>query len=473
MRQGFPFPSRREIMASCCGPKSASSPSTSSTAINTTLPVAIIGGGPVGLAAAAHLLQRGLKPVVFEAGTTVGTSILEWGHVRMFSTWQYNIDAASRELLAQHGWTAPNPNALPTGRMLVKQYLEPLAATPEIAACLRVGTRVLGIARTGTGKIRDTGRDAQPFEVRFADDQGKEGRLLAGAVIVATGTWGHPSPAGASGLPALGEKGACARLRYGMPDVLGAEQSRYAGKRVLVLGSGHSALGTLIDLAALTRQAPDTRIVWAIRSANPIRAYGGGDADQLPQRGALGTRLKSLVEEGAIQLLTSFAVDAMREENGQLQVQSEDGRNIVVDEMIVATGLRPDLQILQETRLDLDAALECPRSLAPLIDPNLHSCGTVRPHGAQMLAQPDAGLFLAGMVSYGRAPTFLLATGYEQVRSIAAWIAGDLQAARRVELVLPETGVCSTRPVADRSDKPAASCCTPALQTKQETSQCC
>ncbi len=136
------------------------------------------------------------------------------------------------------------------------------------------------------------------------------------------------------------------------------------------------------------------------------------------------------------------------------------GRAVEADEVVVATGLRPDLGILREVRLDLDPALECPRILAPLIDPNLHSCGTVRPHGAEELVQPDAGLFLAGMASYGRAPTFLLATGYEQVRSIGAFLAGDVEAARRVELDLPQTGVCSASRVLSGTVDAATSCCT-------------
>jgi len=114
----------------------------------------------------------------------------------------------------------------------------------------------------------------------------------------------------------------------------------------------------------------------------------------------------------------------------------------MADELIVATGFRPDLSFLRELRIALDPALECPPALAPLIDPNEHSCGTVRPHGARELAQPEAGFYLAGMKSYGRAPTFLMLTGYEQVRSIVADIAGDREAAERVELVLPETGEC-------------------------------
>jgi len=123
------------------------------------------------------------------------------------------------------------------------------------------------------------------------------------------------------------------------------------------------------------------------------------------------------------------------------------------DTVVVATGFRPDLDMLREVRLGLDEVVEAPTRLAPLIDPNLHSCGTVPPHGVDELSHPEPGFWLAGMKSYGRAPTFLLLTGYEQVRSIADELAGDRDAARRIELVLPETGVCST-------DVDAQSCCT-------------
>lgn len=318
-----------------------------------------------------------------------------------------------------------------------------------------------GVARAGVGKVRDAGREQQPFEIRFADAQGTPGRLLASAVIVATGTWGNPSPAGASGLPALGENEAADRIRYGIPDVLGAERARYAGRRVLVVGSGHSAIGTLIDLAALKLKAAATIIRWTARNADLTRAYGGGSDDQFPERGALGQRLRHLVETGVVELLAPFAVDEIgRAADGSLAISDAGGRVVEVDEMVVATGLRPDLGILREVRLDLDPTLECPRVLAPVIDPNQHSCGTVRAHGAEELAQPDVGLFLAGMASYGRAPTFLLATGYEQVRSIAAFLAGDVEAARRVQLDLPQTGVCSASRVLPGTVDAAPSCCT-------------
>ncbi|MCO6416086.1 NAD(P)-binding domain-containing protein [Siccirubricoccus sp. KC 17139] len=457
-------------MSSCCSSNRRPETSSAVRANFSSLPVAVIGGGPVGLAAAAQLLERGLEPVVLEAGASVGTAPLAWGHVPMFSPWRYNVDRAARALLGRHGWTAPDAETFPTGRDLVEDYLAPLARLPELAPHLRLNTRVTGVARLRAGKVRDAGREEQPFEVRFEDAEGNEGRVLARAVIVASGTWGNPSPAGSSGLPAIGEREAADRIRYGMPDVLGTERARYAGKRVLVVGSGHSAIGTLIDLASLAGQAPGTAVLWAARSTDLTRAYGGGAADQLPERGALGQRLRRLVETGTIELLAPFSVDEVqRGADGSLRILGAEGRMVQADEMIVATGLRPDLGILRKVRLDLDPALECPRVLAPLIDPNLHSCGTVRPHGAEELAQPDAGLFLAGMVSYGRAPTFLLATGYEQVRSIAAFLAGDLKAARRVELDLPQTGVCSSNRVLPGTAEAESSCCTP--ETPQGT--CC
>jgi thioredoxin reductase len=428
------------------------------------LPVAVIGAGPVGLAAAAHLLERGLEPAILEAGETVGAAVRDWGHVAMFSPWRFNLDRTATALLERHGWTKPDEDAFPTGRDLAERYLNPLAATPEIAGRLRLGTRVAGVARAGVGKVRTAGRELLPFEVRTVDRAGREGRLFARAVVDASGTWTSPNPAGAGGLPAIGERGAgAARIRYGMPDVLGAERARYAGRNVLVLGSGHSAMGTLLDLAEFAGEELGTGVTWALRHKDLDRVFGGGAADQLPQRGALGSRLRELVERGAFRVVAPFAVDAVElEVDGTLVVAGDnDGERLAVaaDELVVATGVRPDLSFLSELRLDLDPALECPRQLAPLIDPNEHSCGTVRPHGAVELAQPEPGLFLVGMKSYGPAPTFLLATGHEQVRSVAAYLAGDLEAARRVELHLPETGVCSGPALPSAGGEPAAACC--------------
>ena len=161
-----------------------------------------------------------------------------------------------------------------------------------------------------------------------------------------------------------------------------------------------------------------------------------------------------------MQVEAGFPVAAISPADGRLRIATALRllrSQIIVDELVVATGFRPDLSILGEIRLRLDPAIEAPVALAPLIDPNEHSCGTVRPHGARELAQDDPGFYLAGIKSYGRAPTFLMMTGYEQVRSIAADIAGDKEAAERVELELPETGVCTRGGVESR--RRGSGCC--------------
>lgn len=413
------------------------------------LPVAVIGGGPVGLAAAAHLLARGEEPLVFEAGAQVGANIRQWGHVRLFSPWSYVVDKASAALLEEIGWERPDANDYPTGRDIVERYLEPLAATPELAGRIRLGSRVVAVARLDRDKMKTEGRESTPFLVHVRKADGSEEEVLARAVIDASGTWHQPNPMGASGVPAMGESAAAARIFYGIPDVAGVDRARYAGRRTAVVGSGHSAFNALLELVALARQVPGTTVLWVVRRPSLDRVFGGGSKDALSARGELGIRLRQLVESGEIQVATGFRLRAVRAEGESLVLVGEETSLPPVDEVVAATGFRPDLSLLSEVRLALDPVTESPVALAPLIDPNVHSCGTVRPHGAEELKQPEEGLFTVGMKSYGRAPTFLLLTGYEQVRSVAAALAGDWESAREVQLTLPKTGVCSRPPAVD------------------------
>jgi Pyridine nucleotide-disulphide oxidoreductase len=417
--------------------------------------VAVIGAGPVGLAAAAHLLERGLEPIVLEAGGEAGHAVRQWQHVQLFSPWEYNIDKAAARLLAPSGWNSPDPHVYPTGAELLEQYIAPLATRTSLRDVIRTSSRVTSVGRVGFDKAKTRDREKAQFEIRYQNGKGPE-VLRADAVIDASGTWGSPNPAGANGLPAFGEREAKMKMSYGMPDVLGKERARFAGKIVAVLGAGHSAIGTLIDLTTLARQAPGTKVIWLLRGNDPAKAFGGGVNDKLVARGQLGAHFAALVASGQVQVEAGFPVTFITPFEGGLRIAAGSaccGRQVTVDELVVATGFRPDLSMLSEIRLRLDPAIEAPVALAPLIDPNEHSCGTVRPHGARELAQDDSGFYLAGIKSYGRAPTFLMMTGYEQVRSIAADIAGDKEAAARVELALPETGVCT------RTSVSASSCC--------------
>jgi hypothetical protein len=409
------------------------------------LPVAVIGAGPIGLAAAAHLVARGLTPVVLEAGDEVGASVRRWPHVRLFSPWKYLVDPAARTMLEAAGWTEPDGDALPTGGQLVERYLAPLAALPQLAPHVRTGRRVEAVSRRGYDKVKTAGREQAPFELVVRTADGRSERLLASAVIDASGTYESPNPMGASGLPVEGEAELAHRIHYGIPDVLGRERDRYAGRRTLVVGSGHSAFNALLELVALAREAPGTEVVWAIRRTEPGLLFGGEEKDKLPARGSLGTRIRRLLDTGEVKLVSGFRTTRLVDTERGIVVQGEGGAVIgPVDEIVVATGFRPELGMLRELRTGLDPWLEAPVALAPLIDPNLHSCGTVYPHGFAELSHPERDFYVVGMKSYGRAPTFLLLTGYEQVRSVVAALAGDLESARNVELVLPETGVCST-----------------------------
>ena len=419
--------------------------------------VVVIGAGPVGLAAAAHLLERGLEPVVLERGDDVAPNVADWAHVRVFSPWSFNLDEAALRLLDPVGWEAPDPERYPTGAELVERYLRPLAATPALRSRIRFGARVVQVTRAGFDKLKTDGREDAPFQVLVETDAGEE-RIAAAAVIDASGTYASPNPLGAGGVAALGERGLAHRIEYRIPDVLGAQRSRYASRRVLVVGGGHSAFNAIRDLAELQQDAPDTHVVWAVRRPQLADVFGGGEKDQLAERGRLGALVGDLVERGALEVVTGFTIDRMAAVEGGLVAAAGEREIGPFDEVIAVTGYRPDLDMARELRLDLDSTVESPTELAPLIDPNIHSCGTVPPHGARELAHPEPGFYTVGMKSYGRAPTFLLRTGYEQVRSVAAALAGDTEAAERVELVLPGTGVCKldSHPADGGCDAPAA-----------------
>lgn len=410
------------------------------------LPIAIIGAGPVGLAAAAHVMARGEHPLILEAGTTIGHAVRQWGHVRMFSPWRYNIDPVARQLLEAAGWQAPNLDALPTGQELTDAYLAPLAALPGIAPHLRLGTRVVAVGRKHMDKVKTANRETHPFVLQAETRQGKRHAYEARAVLDVSGTWEQPSPLGAGGLPAHGEAACAQWIAYGIPDVLGRDRDRYANKTVLVVGSGHSAINVLLDLLTLRQDAPATQPLWAMRREQLGSVFGGAEADALPARGDLGERARKAVEEGWMATVMPFHIHTVASTpDGRVVVTGQRGEQthtVEADEIVAATGFRPDHAMLREVRLALDPSLESVQALGPLIDPNVHSCGTVPPHGAKELSHPERDFYVVGMKSYGRAPTFLLATGYEQVRSVVAALVGDRAAAARVERQLPPTGVC-------------------------------
>ncbi|WP_217562638.1 NAD(P)-binding domain-containing protein [Paenibacillus sp. GbtcB18] len=466
------------VAKQCCGPKDCSVEPAETTKheaeiANAELPVAIIGAGPIGLAAAAHLVNRKQKFILIEAGSQIAHSIRKWGHVRLFSPWQYNIDKTARTLLLKHGWNAPSSDVFSLGKELVEQYLKPLAELPKIKPHIMLDSQVIAVSRENIDKMKSTDREQSPF-VLYIESEGSTKRILARAVIDSSGTWSNPNPLYASGVWTKEERSLQKHIVYGIPEFTEENKSRYEGKRVAVVGSGHSAINTLLDLVKLKESNSKTELLWIMRKRKVDEAYGGEENDQLEARGELGSRIHRLVNSGQIKVVTPLKIEKLSKIGEQLQiVGTVAGENLEIegiDQIIVNTGSRPDFSFLREIRLSIDSATESVETLAPLIDPNIHSCGTVRPHGAKELQHHEKDFYIVGMKSYGRAPSFLMATGYEQVRSVVAYLTGDFEAAAKVELELPETGVCSVnaRPVQAGAGE---SCCSTTSETA--SSSCC
>ncbi|HYC84068.1 MAG TPA: NAD(P)-binding domain-containing protein [Chryseosolibacter sp.] len=436
-----------------------------------SLPVAVVGAGPVGLAAAAHLESRGIPFLLFESGSTVGANVLSWKHIRIFSPWKYNIDKAARQLLDRSGWRSPSDEELPTGGELLDQYLRPLSELPAIKSNTFLNSRVLSIGRKNMDKMKTSGREKRPFAIQVLVER-EVRQYEARAVIDASGTWNSPNPIGSGGVYAVGEIENRDRIFYGIPDILNEHADRYKNKSVLVVGSGHSSVNAILELNKLKNQYPRTEINWVLRKKSVRDVYGGQENDALAARGALGTSIETLVNTDRVDVYTPFEIQQIIAQEERLTVIGFQGDEIYalppVDEIIANSGSRPDFSFIREVRLDIDHALESVTAIAELIDPNIHSCGTVRPHGEKELRHPEKDFYIAGAKSYGRAPTFLMATGYEQVRSIVAAIDGDFEAALNVELDLPETGVCSV-------DSGGGSCCGVSSKPKPETAEaaCC
>ncbi|ODV57729.1 NAD(P)-binding domain-containing protein [Lysinibacillus fusiformis] len=428
---------------SCCTTTKAIEVQETVNNSNKNLPIVIIGAGPIGLASAAHLVEQKQAFILLEAGREIAHNIRTWGHVTLFSPWRYNINKAAKALLDASGWEEPNLDILPTGHELIDLYLKPLSELVQIKPHIQLNTKVVGISRQLNDKMKTKNRVVQSFTI-YIEQENDIHMIEARAVIDATGTWGNPNPANSTGVWLQNEKALANYIEYGIPDI-NTNAKRYANKKIAVIGGGHSAINTLLALAELQEENPATKLVWIMRKKSVEEAYGGEEKDALAARGALGVRIHELVDTGKVEVITPFYISQVKkDENIHIVGTINEEQKVLTgfEELIVNAGNRPDLSINSELRLSIDSATESVHALAPLIDPNVHSCGTVRAHGEEVLRQPEKDFYIVGAKSYGRAPTFLMATGFEQVRSITAYLSDDEEASKRVELELPETGVC-------------------------------
>jgi thioredoxin reductase len=382
--------------------------------------IAIIGAGPVGLEAALTAIERGYEVTVYERGS-IADAVRQWGHVRMFSPFEMNASERTMARLRARGVALPRADALLTGAEFQAKYLEPLALT--MRAHIHEDCAVLAVGRERMLKgdhIHDPVRAGSRFRLLVGE------RIeVADIILDCSGTFFQPNKLGGGGIPAPGESSCSARIHYGLPDLKDGGQERFANKRVLVVGAGHSAATSICDIAELKATAPQTEIVWLIRRDRKIPCEEIPN-DRLAERAALIAKANHLVAQKQATLISGSSIESIAPRNGALLVSlggAEENRTLKVDEIIAATGFRPDLALTRELQVQTCWATEGTYPLAAsLLGEAGVDCLQTPAFGVEMLRHPEPDFFTLGMKSYGRSSNFLLRTGYQQVATVFDWL---------------------------------------------------
>ena len=392
--------------------------------------LAILGAGPVGLEAALAAAERGWPFAVYEQAAAPGAAVAAWGHVRLFSPWDLDVSPRQRRALAAAGADVPQGAACPTGRELVDRVLAPVAALPEIAPHLRLGTRVQAVGREGLIKHREIAnpvRAARPFRLLVADAAGERVEH-ADVVLDCTGTWGQPNRLGDGGIPAVGESALDGEIRRHLPD-FAAEAGEWSGRTVFLAGSGHSAQTAACALAELAASSPGTRLLWAVDEPMPTEI----EDDPLPERARLRRRAGELAEglSAAVESVPGARVEGLRR-NGvgiHVSLRRPDGRReeVLADRILSLTGYVGDHSLHRQLQVHQCYATEGPMKLSAALLGAAGGGDCLAPggHGVDVLKNPEPGFFLLGSKSYGRHSTFLMRAGWEQVDDVF----GELAAA--------------------------------------------
>lgn len=385
----------------------------------------IIGAGPMGLFGALAGRQRGLDVIVLEKDQ-VGSALLRWGPARFFSPLGMNLPAAARDLLAER---LPMDSLL-TGPEFVERILRPLASSPLLRGCVRTGHCVTGIARSGLTRMELAGhplRAERPFLVLAKTPEG-ERFFEADLVFDASGVTGQPCWMGPGGLPARGEREASSRIIRDLGS-LASHLEKLPGKRILLVGHGHSAATAVLWLEELAERSTSTHVTWAVRSANRRPVLEIAD-DPLPERQRVAAGANDRAQEPAsfLSVERRSIIEELVSNGDQMQVTFRGGRSQTFDEIISLTGYRPDLTFLTELALEISPASEGTARLARALA-GVTDCLSIPAVDGKDLTTGEPGFFFVGSKSYGRSRTFLLRTGIAQLELILSTLPSRTQAA--------------------------------------------
>ena len=401
--------------------------------------VAILGAGPAGLDAALEAAERGWELTVYEAAPHPGGNVRSWGHVRLFSPWSINASPRMRRALLRgpDRLELPEDDTCPTGNELAERLLEPVARLPGVTPNLRLESRVVAVGREGLLKheeIASAERGRRSFRILVRDAGGRERVETADAVLDCTGSLERPNPLGDGGIPALGEEEAQAAglVDRRIPDVA-ADPAPWAGGTTLLVGAGHSAQTAARDLAALARERPGTRVVWALRGGSPGEppAWRVPD-DPLPARDRLAAEAEALAGSGApgIEPRLGVVVDSLEPEDGRIRVALRGGDGAVervdADRVLALTGAVGDHALYRQLQVHECYASGAPMKLSAALlaaGGGGADCMAQTGHGPETLLNPEPRFFILGMKSYGRNSAYLMRIGWQQVDDAFALLA--------------------------------------------------
>jgi len=383
----------------------------------------VIGAGPMGLETALRLIERGYDTTIFERGC-VGENIRQWSHLRLFSPLGMNLTARMRQALNNE---LPPDEALLTGGEFIESILEPLARCDALREKIFTGRRVLSIARSVLGKMGLPGhplRSERVFRLLIEDKEGRESIHEADVVFDAGGVYAQANWTGAAGMPAPGERVLGNRLVRHLRDYDGEDQQCWAGKRILLIGHGHSAANTVVTLAHVLQKHPSTQLLWAVRSDQSRPVVDVPD-DPLGERSRIVNAANDLAQRPPenLRVLRRATVEAFIDatpSQNPLKVKLKVWKNfqeVEVDEVISLTGYRPDLEMLRELTADFSNISEGARGLYRALT-NVTDCLAKIEVAPKDLQSGEPNFFVVGIKSYGRNPGFLLQSGYDQLDGI-------------------------------------------------------
>jgi len=401
---------------------------TNFMAIDTPAHIIIIGAGPIGLETALYARYLGYQVTLIEKGE-VCQHVLQWQHISMFSPFGDNSSTLGRAAIA--GQSPEHPldtlDQLQTGAQWFKNYLEPLSHTDLIDDHIRTNTKVLSVSRSWlikTDLADQQSRVADTFRVLIQDGK-QETVMTADIVIDTSGVLGQPNPIGAGGGTAIGEINCHTQFHRLSPTAEHA--ATLTNQRILVVGSGHTAAHTLVNLTQ-TRSTADATITWITRNSNQLGIATIAD-DPLSNRRDLVQQANQTPSNKQVTRIAGTSIHRITQQDaGTFEVelhQHDDGENdgtsitLVVDQIFAHTGFQPDNSIFRELQVHLCYATEGPIKLAAkLLDHGSEDCLDQSPVYATDLINPEPNFYVLGVKSYGRNSNFLFSVGLQQIKQL-------------------------------------------------------